>query len=261
MVRIDTARLFRVALNVALGTALACAVLPAPLARAAEPALEHYTYLAHPRQDESSDKREVTTVRIATSGDETIYHYDIRRGEGRETGWIATGPDAAFRAAWREVWKNGIIEEADTLYVDGARLIVERRRGEDVSTKAIDPPADKPTAVDASTLLWFRQLPLESPEKREVFMVDFSQHTVHVDVRSRGRETVVVPAGTFDCYHVEVTVKVFVFRPKIHFWVTAEPPHFLVRHEGKRGPFTPSFTTVLTGIGEIGGIEATGGDE
>ncbi|MDH3197895.1 MAG: DUF3108 domain-containing protein [Candidatus Krumholzibacteria bacterium] len=241
-----------------MSAALACAPLLAAHAHAAELAPERYTYLAHPRQDDSPDKREVTTAEIVTREAETIYRYDIRAADWRETGWIATGPGAVFRAAWREVWEDGALEEADTLYVEGARLVVERRTGGEVRVKAIDLPAGKPVAVDASALLFFRQLPLESPEKHEVFMVDFSQHTVNVDVRSRGLETVVVPAGTFGCYHLEVTVKVFVFRPKIHFWVTAEPPHFLVRHQGKRGPFTASFTTELT---EIGGIGATGGDE
>jgi hypothetical protein len=244
-----------------VSAALACAPLLAAHARAADPTPERYTYLAHPRQDDSPDKREVTTAEIVTRETGTIYRYDIRTVERRETGWIATGPAAVFRAAWREVWEDGVLEEADTLYVEGARLVVERRTGGKVRVKAIDLPADKPVAVDASALLFFRQLPLESLEKREVFMVDFSQHTVNVDVRSRGLETVVVPAGTFGCYHLEVTVKVFVFRPKIHFWVTVEPPHFLVQHRGKRGPFTPTFTTVLTGIGEIRGIGATGGGE
>jgi len=243
MVRTDTAHLLRFALSAALATAAIGG------ARAAGPARERYAYLAHPRQDDSADKREQSTAEIETRGTEIIYRYDIRTAQGRETGWIATGPEAEFQRAWREVWKKDALVEADTLYVDGQRLMVERREGDETKTKVIDLPADKPLAVDASLLLFFRHLPFESRDAREVFMVDFSQHTVTVDVRSRGLETVEVPAGTFACHHVEVTVKVFVFRPKIHFWLSADPPHFLVKHSGKRGPFTPTFSTVLTSIG------------
>jgi hypothetical protein len=76
-------------------------------------------------------------------------------------------------------------------------------------------------------------------------MADWSHRTVDVDVRDRGIETIAVPAGTFACHRMEVTVRVLMFRPKITFWITVDAPHVLVQHRGKRGPFTPVFETRL----------------
>jgi len=39
------------------------------------------------------------------------------------------------------------------------------------------------------------------------------------------------------------------WRPKIVFWLSRAEPHFLVKHVGKRGPFTDTFETVLTAVG------------
>jgi hypothetical protein len=94
-----------------------------------------------------------------------------------------------------------------------------------------------------------RGFPFGSGALREVFMADWSRRTVDVDVREKGVETVEVPAGTFECYRMEVVVKVLVFRPRITFWIATAPPHFLVRHRGRRGPFTPTFVTTLERIG------------
>jgi hypothetical protein len=67
-------------------------------------------------------------------------------------------------------------------------------------------------------------------------------------VRNAGLERVSVPAGEFDCYRLVLTVNIPVLKPKIYCWLTKAPPHFLVKQRGKRGPFTPYYETVLTGI-------------
>ncbi len=54
-----------------------------------------------------------------------------------------------------------------------------------------------------------------------------------------------MPAGVFDCHHLEVIVQVPVLKPTIHYWVSKEKPHFLVRHRGKKDPFAPSQVTAL----------------
>ena len=36
-----------------------------------------------------------------------------------------------------------------------------------------------------------------------------------------------------------------VLRPRIVYWLTKDAPHFLVRNEGKRGPFTDTYITTL----------------
>ena len=76
-------------------------------------------------------------------------------------------------------------------------------------------------------------------------MVDFSGQSVTVSIRSQGTELVTVPAGSFECYRLEVGIGIAFLKATITYWLTKNPPHFLVKHSGKKGPFTKSFTTVL----------------
>ena len=67
-----------------------------------------------------------------------------------------------------------------------------------------------------------------------------------VTFESRGRETVRTPAGSFECYKIEVVphlgalnfAKMFV--AKSYFWFTVAAPHKWVRYDGyENGPGTP----------------------
>jgi len=79
-------------------------------------------------------------------------------------------------------------------------------------------------------------------------MIDLSQHYVSVTIRQTGEEHVIVPAGEFECYRIEVIVNLSVFKPSIIFWITKNDPHFLVKHSGMRGPFTLHYVTTLVSI-------------
>ena len=76
-------------------------------------------------------------------------------------------------------------------------------------------------------------------------MIDFSGTSVSVTVRQAGIENIAVPPGAFECYRIEVIVNIPLIRPKIIYWVTKDEPHFMVKHKGKRGPFTTSYATYL----------------
>jgi hypothetical protein len=98
--------------------------------------------------------------------------------------------------------------------------------------------------------VWFRlcrvrSFPFDKPREWRVFMVDFSNNKVTVTVRQTGVEKVTVPAGEFECNRIEVVVELFIIRPKITYWISRESPHFLVKHQGKKGPFTPTYVTDL----------------
>jgi len=49
---------------------------------------------------------------------------------------------------------------------------------------------------------------------------------------------------------MEVVVNIPLLLPKITYWITAAKPHFLVKHEGKRGPFTSAYITSLISYGQ-----------
>jgi len=209
--------------------------------------IERYYYAAVKKGDDSGARETSRSVIRTTPGG---YHYEFQTvdDEQEERGWIETGPGAFFTGAYRTVKRpdKGIVE-VDSMWRDENTLRVLRRKPleEKEELKDFDLPDDKPLAVDASLLLWMRGYPFAKGAKRKVYMVDFSQHKVNVNVEQRGVEIVTVPAGTFECYHLEVVVKVVLLKARIHFWITTEEPHFLVRHEGKRGPFTGTYITEL----------------
>jgi hypothetical protein len=109
-------------------------------------------------------------------------------------------------------------------------------------------PENIPLAVDASLLYLLRSFPFDTEAQWRIFMVDFSGHSVRITARHTRTEMVIVPAGDFDCYRIEVTVNLPIFQPKILIWLIKSEPHFLVKHSGKRGPFTPTYETTLKTI-------------
>jgi len=206
---------------------------------------ERYRYIAVPSR---GDAVEVHDVRIDTTATGLAYRFGVTRGAESERGVVVTTTGGGFVSGWRTVTDADGGAATDSLWVEGGTLRLVRRHDGETEVKAIDLPADKTLAVDASALLWLRGFPFGSGEKRELFMVDWSGRTVDVDVHDRGLETIEVPAGTFACRRVEFVIRVLFFRPRITFWVAADPPRFLVRHRGKRGPFTPVFVTTLDRI-------------
>ncbi len=213
------------------------------------PGAEHYVYTATPGDEDTGDV-ETHRIDITTDSSGVVYAFETDLGDGRERGWIRTQPDGTFLGAVRIVADgDDAVVETDTLRVEGPDLVMIRVRGTEAETKRASLPAE-PLAVDASLLVRLRSFPLGEHASRQMFMADWSQRTVHVDVHDRGLETIIVPAGTFSCYRIEVVIKVFIFRPKITFWISEAPPHFLVQHRGKRGPFTPVFHTELVEKGQ-----------
>jgi hypothetical protein len=115
-------------------------------------------------------------------------------------------------------------------------------------TKSYDLQPDKDFAVDASLLVLMRFFPFDQGASRRIFMIDFSGHSVFVNLRQAAVEKITVPAGTFECYRMEVVVQILIFRPKIIYWITKENPHFLVKSIGKQGPFTPTYEISLVAM-------------
>ena len=114
--------------------------------------------------------------------------------------------------------------------------------------KSFDIPRDTPLAVEGSLLILMRYFSFNTGEERQVFMIDFSGQTVKVTCRQAGVEKMTVPAGAYDCYRIEVVVNIPLLKPKILFWISKTPPHFLVKSIGKRGFFSPSYDTSLLSV-------------
>ena len=129
------------------------------------------------------------------------------------------------------------------------KIYIERSAEEEKKTKQYELPQNKQFAVDGSLLVLLRSFPFNEGKEGNVFMVDFSGYAITVTIRQAGIEKVVVPAGELECYRIEVVVNLPIFHPKVTYWISVRKPNFLVKHEGKKGPFTPSYITSLLSFG------------
>lgn len=134
--------------------------------------------------------------------------------------------------------------QQERIWRDQHKVVVERHTEGGIKKKEHRLPSDEELAVDGS-LLALRFFPFDEGKAWDLFMVDFSGYSITVTVSQKGREKIYVPAGGFECYRLVTTVNIPVLKPKITYWLWTQKPNFLVKHQGKRGPFTPSYTTFL----------------
>jgi hypothetical protein len=133
----------------------------------------------------------------------------------------------------------------ERIWRDGNKVVVEKQIEGGIKRREHRVPPDKELAVDGSLLALLRFFPFDEGKKWNLFMVDFSGYSIGVTVFQEGREKISVPAGDFECYRLVTVVNIPVLKPRITYWLWIQKPNFLVKHRGKRGPFTPSYTTSL----------------
>lgn len=210
---------------------------------------EEYTYEAIPTKDKGEDRKEFIEMRLIHSDQQIICNLNRRSSEAQEIIKIETSTDGKFRSATKDMIDNfGKYIHIAGIFRDEEKVYVRQFSNGSPKTKEYSIPRGKPLAVDASLLLLMRVFPFDKNIEWDVFMVDFSQYSISVRVVQADIENIVVPAGEFECYRMEVIVKFFIFRAKIIYWITKKKPHFLVKHIGKRGPFTTSYTTSLVSV-------------
>jgi hypothetical protein len=135
--------------------------------------------------------------------------------------------------------------QQEKVWLEDRKAYIERGTGEEKKRKEYELPQDMDWAVNGSLLVLLRSFPFNQGKEWNVFMVDFSGYAIRVTVRQAGMEKVAVPAGELECYRIEVVVDIPILRPKVTYWLSVRKPHFMVKHLGKRGPFTPSYVTSL----------------
>jgi hypothetical protein len=126
------------------------------------------------------------------------------------------------------------------------KAYLERSTEKDAKRKEYELPQNTQFAVDGSLLILLRSFPFNEGKEWNVFMVDFSGYAITVTAHHVGVERVLVPAGEFECYRMEIVVDIPLLHPKVTYWISVRKPNFLVKHQGKKGPFTPSYITSLT---------------
>lgn len=207
--------------------------------------VEKYVYRAVPFNLGSRKEEELIEMEFAPHGLELLFVSKTVLSASQENLKMSMRLDGEFLAADKEVTLRGggirkyrIWRAGEKVYVTGGL-----NKNKKISEYAV--PRGKGLAVDASLLILMRKNVFEPQKRRDIFMVDFSGHSVMVTLASSGVERVLVPAGEFECYRVEVIVNIPLLKPKITYWLTTEEPHFLVKQIGRHGPFSRTYSTEL----------------
>lgn len=210
--------------------------------------IEQYHYESTPVKKKNA-AIETIDVRIIRNKNLLTYTSTRNTAEGIRTTELFLEPDGTFLTGFRKnTAPGGLTKNQSTIKKSHEAIMVHRMIKDTAKVKKHAIPKDKQIAVDASLLVLMRSFPFSTDTVWHIFMVDFSGHTISVTVKNAGTEDISVPAGTFACYRMDVTVNLWFFRPKITYWLSIEKPHFLVKHHGRQGPFTSRYTTVLTNI-------------
>jgi hypothetical protein len=210
--------------------------------------IEKYHYEATPTDHPTSSK-EFVEMEFKDAAEATEYRSRIISSGSSEEISIQMGKDAKFISGTRRfVQGPDRPVQHEKIWSNRHSVVVEREREGSVERKEYQPPPDKELAVDGSLLARLRFFPFDQGIKWHLFMVDFSGYSIGVTVRQEGREKITVPAGEFECYRLVILVNIPLLRPEIIYWLSIQKPNFLVKHQGKRGPFTPSYTTSLVSI-------------
>jgi len=206
---------------------------------------EEYAYVAHAHGHAATADSDRIAMIVERFGEETRLSLVTHSKESEERIAVSLRPPGELSHAVREVFEDGALGKRQVVRRVGRRVQIESYEDGRVERNAIALPT-APLAVDASLLLLLRPFVESDETSRRVFMVDFSGRNITVELRKRGLEDVAVPAGRFRCHKVEVVVRFLVFKAVIRYWLAAKAPHFLVKHVGKRGPFSRTTVTELT---------------
>jgi hypothetical protein len=196
--------------------------------------------------DHPTSPKEFIEMEFIDSTEATEYRSRIVSPGSSEEISIQMDKNAQFISGTRRFVQGlGRPVQREIIWTNRNAVVVEREREGGVERKEYRPPSDKELAVDGSLLARLRFFPFNQGIKWHLFMIDFSGYSIGVTVHRGGREKITVPAGEFECYQMVISVDIPLLRPEIIYWLSIQKPNFLVKHQGKRGPFTPSYTTSL----------------
>jgi len=210
--------------------------------------VEKYRYEAIPVGGESSD-RELVEIKWVEENPGFEYISKTTSPEEVEEITIHTDREGKFISGLRitSSRQNEKVRQ-EKVWVADRKAYIEKGKGEKGVRKEHDLPQDMPLAVDGSLLVLLRSFPFNQHKEWNVFMVDFSGYAIAVNIRQEGIEKVVVPAGEFECYRMETVVDLPIFHPKVINWISTRKPNFMVKFQGRKGPFTSSYITSLVSL-------------
>ena len=211
---------------------------------------ETYEYIAVPLKSGGESEKENISSRFYRNDSGLNYTSEVLSSEGREVIRIKMLKDGRFISAEKDVLNSsGVPEQKSSILTKEGSVYIKNINKNKEALKTDVLPKDRPFAVDGSLLVMMRLFPFGENKIWKIFMADFSGSFITVDLEMAGEEKISVPAGEFECYKMRITVNQFIFQPKIYFWISKQEPHFMVKHTGKRGPFTKTYSTSLISLG------------
>lgn len=211
--------------------------------------IENYHYDILPAGSKDASQKKSMEMKIIHSDNHLLFTMNTVSKKETEEIKVEMNPDGYFISGTRDVVdSSGKSKFQASMWREQKTVYVKRLSGGSWKTKKYRLPKDKPLAVDGSLLYLIRSFPFDQNQEWSLFMIDFSQRSVSISVRQAGLQNIRVKAGDFECYRIEVTVHVFIFRPKIIYWISKEKPHFLVKHYGKIGPLSRTYETSLVSM-------------
>jgi hypothetical protein len=206
---------------------------------------EKYHYEALPVAGEEGKKETVEMELLHTERNIT-YHAKISSLISREEIKIEMDRRGQFISGTRQVSSlDQGLQAEEKIWHEKDKVFMQGKGGGKERQKAFDLADRGKVAVDGSLLLLLRFFPFERGETWKVFMVDFTGYAITVEAHLTGTEMITTPAGTFECYRMEVIVEIPVLHPRIIYWLAKDAPHYLVKSVGKSGPFTDTYVTTL----------------
>jgi hypothetical protein len=118
--------------------------------------------------------------------------------------------------------------------IDRRTEIVEETGGEDGSVKIMDMQ---------SLVYILRGFPFSKGGSIPLRTLGNTQGTFTMQAKLDGVDKLTTPAGEFKSYRIEISFgggmvggMIGMVTPKIYFWYSFDPPHFMVRYRGAAGP-------------------------
>jgi hypothetical protein len=141
---------------------------------------------------------------------------------GVGTSFSRTEVDADTFLPVHSLWKHSVIGEADASYTTGKAELKVKGKEMPIEVDLAGPVYDNEEVVQM-----MRRMPLAPGYKTTVKVLPTltGGHLLAVETTVTGREKVTVPAGTFDCFKVDLSIKQT-------FWYTTDAHRYLVKFEG-----------------------------
>src|SRR4051812_17069522 len=159
--------------------------------------------------------------------------------------WAADASFRPLRVQKTITDMNGKTISKESKRFDAAKGTVEfTREGASRESRDLHAPADTLTVEGIAGILRF--LPFAHWHSVAFHFLSNEPRVYEMHAEMRGKERITTPAGSFDCYKIELVPSlgflnvVRSFLPKARFWFLASEPHFWVQYEGpENGPGTP----------------------